>query len=486
MRSDHALATATGGAGSLLVAAGGTLGRGGLACAYAGLTLMLLGWWWYGRTGTAAPRHGWVTLGIWVGPLLVAPPLFSRDVYSYLAQGLLAGSGHDVYRDGPAVLGGQVAALVPEIWQHTPAPYGPVALLASRVVTAVTGEHVGAGVLGMRLVAVAGLALLAVALPRLTRDGRVLTRDGRAWWLVILNPLVLIHLVGGAHNDALMVGLLAAGLAAALHRHPVVGAALVTMAALVKAPAALGLVAVAIIGADSLRARQPGLDPGRGETARSGGSGAPPATGSPGDLSQAVAPAAAESPGDLSPAGRWAGVRAWAVTAAVAGVTTVVVTAVAGSGYGWVGALGTPVSAGNWSLTGVLGRLTAEGVGSPFAIEVWRWAGVLATVVSAGLVWAYRERIGALPGLGLVLLAVVIFGPALRPWYVIWALVPLAVVPAAHRGLALLSAVLTPVVLPDGYAADRGEVLLAVLGALLGVAAFALATTATPATRVLR
>ncbi|GAA2580352.1 alpha-(1-_6)-mannopyranosyltransferase A [Winogradskya consettensis] len=438
MRSDHALATATGGAGSLLVAAGGTLGRGGLTCAYAGLTLMLLGWWWYGRAGTAAPRHGWATLGIWAGPLLVAPPLFSRDVYSYLAQGLLAGSGHDVYRDGPAVLGGQVAALVPEIWQHTPAPYGPVALLASRTVTAVTGEHVGAGVFGMRLVAVAGLALLAVTLPRLTRDGR-------AWWLVILNPLVLIHLVGGAHNDALMVGLLAAGLAAALHRHPVAGAVLVTMAALVKAPAALGLVAVAIIGADSLRATHQG----RG-------------------------------------AGRWAGVNAWAVTAAVAGVTTVVVTAVAGSGYGWVGALGTPVSAGNWSLTGVLGRVTAQGVGSPFAIEVWRWAGVLATVVSAGLVWAYRERIGALPGLGLALLAVVIFGPALRPWYVIWALVPLAVVPAAHRGLALLSAVLTPVVLPDGYAADRGEVLLAVLGALLGVAAFALATTATPASRALR
>jgi alpha-1,6-mannosyltransferase len=430
VRSDHALATATGGAGSLLVAAGAILGRGGLTCAYAGLTLMLLGWWWYGRTGTAAPRHGWVTLGIWAGPLLVAPPLFSRDVYSYLAQGLLAGSGHDVYRDGPAVLGGRVAALVPEIWQHMPAPYGPVALLASRTVTAVTGEHVGAGVFGMRLVAVAGLALLAVALPRLTRDGR-------AWWLVILNPLVLIHLVGGAHNDALMVGLLAAGLAAALHRHPVAGAALVTMAALVKAPAALGLVAVAVIGADRVT-------------------------------------------------GVWAVVRAWAVTAAVAGVTTVGVTAAAGTGYGWLDALGTPVSAGNWSLTGVLGRWTAEGVGSPFAIEVWRWAGVLATVVSAGLVGAYRERVGALPGLGLVLLAVVFFGPALRPWYVIWGLVPLAVAPGAHRKLALLSALLTLVVLPDGYPADRGEVLLAVLGALLGVAAFALATTATPATRALR
>ena len=55
---------------------------------------------------------------------------------------------------------------------------------------------------------------------------------------------MLLHLVGGAHNDAMMLGLLVAGLAAALRRPPVLGAVLVTLAALVKAPAALGLLAV--------------------------------------------------------------------------------------------------------------------------------------------------------------------------------------------------------------------------------------------------
>ena len=61
-----------------------------------------------------------------------------------------------------------------------------------------------------------------------------------ALWLGVLNPLVLIHLVADAHNDALMLGLMMAGLALALERRPAVGAVLVTLAALVKAPAGAG------------------------------------------------------------------------------------------------------------------------------------------------------------------------------------------------------------------------------------------------------
>ena len=184
--------------------------------------------------------------------------------------------------------------------------------------------------------------------------------------------------------------------------------------------------------------------------------------------------------------------RAALTTAAAAAATTALVTAVAGTGYGWLAALDAPVSPGNWAPASVLGRWTADTftrdqVGAALAVDLWRWAGVLATLVVAGLVWTCRHRLGALPGLGIVLLAVVAFGPALRPWYVIWGLVPLAAaLPAAHRGLALLSAGLTPVVLPDGYAADAAEVLAAVLGLVLGVAAFALVSAQAPARRVLR
>jgi alpha-1,6-mannosyltransferase len=415
------MAAGAGCAGSVLIALGGLRPGPGLVCVYAGVVLLVLGWWWYRRSPDPRP---WATLGLWAAPLLAAPPMFSRDVYSYLAQGLMVQDGLEVYRDGPAVLGGPVAAQVPVIWQHTPSPYGPLSLLASRAVTTVTGSDLAAGVVGMRLVAVCGLLLLAAAVPVLARG-----RGFDAFWLVVLNPLVLIHLVGGAHNDALMVGLLAAGLAVAGRQRPVLGTVLITAAALVKAPAALGLAAVAAIWAAQLGGRRPGLR-------------AAPATG------------------------------------AVAAATTVAITTVTGTGYGWIGALGTPVSSGNWSLTGLLGHWTAGSFGASLSVDLWRWAGMLATLVVAGLVWAYRHRLGPLAGLGIVLIALVAFGPAVRPWYAIWGLVPLgAALPAARRWLAVLSAALTLVVLPDGFAASLPEVVLAVLGVLLGVSLFTLAAT---------
>jgi hypothetical protein len=291
--------------------------------------------------------------------------------------------------------------------------------------------HLLLGVAALRLVSVAGLVLLAAAIRVLAREAGV--SPPAATWLAVLNPLVLIHLIGGAHNDALMVGLLAAGLAAAVRRQPVFATLLVVAAALVKAPAALGLVAVAAIWAAQLT-------------------------------------------------GRWPRARASGAVVATAAAATVVITAVAGTGYGWIGALGTPISAQNWSLTGVLGRATGKLLAhdddaAAVAAGVWRWAGLGAVVIVAALVWAHRDRLGPVYGLGIVLVALVVFGPAVRPWYVIWGLAPLAAV-AGHRRvrrlLALVCAGLVLVVLPDGFAADRERVLLAVTGALIGVGAFLL------------
>ncbi|MET0425026.1 MAG: polyprenol phosphomannose-dependent alpha 1,6 mannosyltransferase MptB [Actinoplanes sp.] len=409
-------------AGSALVALGG-LGAGalpvggpvlpgsgherlGLVGVYSGLALLLLAWWWHPRE--SAPRESWRTLALWAAPMLFAPPLFSRDVYSYLAQGLMVDAGLDVYRYGPAVLGGFTADQVPAIWQHTPSPYGPAFLLVAEAVADSLSSHLLLGVIAMRLVAVAGLVLLAVAIRVLAREAGV--SPSAATWLAVLNPLVLIHLVGGAHNDALMVGLLAAGLAAAVRRHPIVATLLIVVAALVKVPAALGLVAVVAIWAAQAQ-------------------------------------------------GRW--VRVAAAVGAVSAVATVLVTALAGTGYGWLAALDTPISPGNWSLTALLG--------------LWRWSGGLAVLLVAAAVWHFRERLGPVYGLGIVLVAVVLFGPALRPWYLVWGLAPLAAVAVdrrVRRLLAVLCGGLVLVVLPDGFAADRERVLLAVTGALLGAAAF--------------
>ncbi|MFI5890875.1 polyprenol phosphomannose-dependent alpha 1,6 mannosyltransferase MptB [Actinoplanes sp. NPDC051513] len=439
MRRDHASSRAVGFAGSALIAVGG-LGAGalpigvpmftggrharlGLVCVYSGLLLLLLAWWWYGRVARRAEDQNgwWHTLALWVGPLLLAPPMFSRDVYSYLAQGLMIDSGMDVYRHGPALLGGEMADQVPAIWQHTPSPYGPVFLIVAKMVA---GPHLMLGIVAMRLVALAGLVLLAVAVRVLARSAGV--SPSAAIWLAVLNPLVLIHLIGGAHNDALMVGLLAAGLAAAVRRHPIVATLLVVAAALVKVPAALGLIAVAAIWATHL-------------------------------------------------AGRWPWLRAAGAVGATAVAATVAITQVAGTGYGWIGALSTPISAQNWSLTGLLGRWTSGMLGTTAAADVWRWFGMLAVVIVAAVVWTHRARLDPVYGLGIVLVAVVVFGPAIRPWYVVWGLAPIAAA-AVHRRvrhlLAGFCAALVLVVLPDGFAADAERVLLAVLGGLIGVAAF--------------
>ncbi|MDQ7907964.1 polyprenol phosphomannose-dependent alpha 1,6 mannosyltransferase MptB [Phytohabitans sp. ZYX-F-186] len=407
----------------------------GVVIAYAGLVLLIAAWWRLGhlvRDGARdepTPRQLMTTLAIWSAPLLLAPPLFSRDVYSYLAQGTMVGAGLDVYEYGPAYYGGPVAAEVPAIWQHTPTPYGPFFLLVATGVAAAAGAHLAAGVLGMRLVAVLGVVLLTAALPGLAR--RCGVDPAAALWLGALNPLVLAHLIAGAHNDAIMVGLLVAGLAAAAARHPAAGAVLVALAALVKAPAAVALVFVAAIWSE-----------------------------------QAT--------------GRWRRVRTMLYAAAVATATTVVVTAVAGTGYGWVRALDTPVSTGNWSPMSVLGRLTGAILGTAHAVPMWRWIGLAAAVVVSAVLWLRRTDLGPVYALGLGLGAIVLFGPAMRPWYLLWGLVPLAAAAPdgrVRRVAAVACAALAVVVLPNGFAFGAEQVVQAVAGCVLaaGLAAALLA-----------
>jgi hypothetical protein len=416
----------------------------GVVCVYVGLTMLVAAWWLVGRLVHARPGRGAVPAGVtpsdlvvtllhWAAPLVLCPPLFSRDVYSYLAQGAMVGAGIDVYANGPASLGGPLAAEVPLIWQHAPAPYGPMFLLYAVPVAQLVGTNTVAGVLGMRAVALLGVAVLALCLPWLAR--RCGGSATNALWLGVLNPLVLAHLVAGAHNDAVMLGLLVAGLtAAALHR-PALGVVLVTLAALVKVPAALGLVFLLPIWARSLR-------------------------------------------------GRWREARAALGAVAVAAVTAVLATTFVGTGFGWVHALGTPASAHNWSLTSSLGRLTgnaleAVGVGvAADAMDMWRLVGLLVAVGAATMAWFQRDRLGPVYALGLALGAIVVLGPALRPWYLLWCVVPLAAAALGRRLRRFLVAacgLLTLVVLPSGFAPDAGDVAQAVLGVGLAVSALLLA-----------
>jgi alpha-1,6-mannosyltransferase len=404
-----------------------TSGRGalGLVGVYFGVVLLTAAWALLGKVirgpEPPTPRALLLVLAVWAAPLVLAPPLFSRDVYSYLAQGAMVEAHMDVYLHGPARLGGPLADEVAPMWRHTATPYGPVFLAAASGLSGLTEGRIPAGLIGMRLIALFGVVLMAVALPRLARHSGA--DPAVALWLGALNPLVLLHLVAGAHNDALMLGLLGAGLVLARGRWYLIGVALVTLAALVKAPAALGLLAMVVM---------------RGRT-------------------------------------RW--LRTTAATPAVAAATTAAVTTLTGTGYGWIAALRTPVSPRNWSPTSVLGRATGtllHGLGSdlaPLALPAWRTAGLLLTLAVVLFVWL-RLRPAPVYALGLSLAAVAALGPAFRPWYALWGLFLIAAAARdarVQRRAAAVSAVLALAVLPSGYPPDAEQLVLAVCGGVLAL-----------------
>lgn len=72
----------------------------------------------------------------------------------------------------------------------------------------------------------------------------------------MLNPLVLIHLMGGVHNEMLMVGLMAAGIALTFGGRPVAGVTLITVAIAVKATAGIALPFLVWVWAGQLRDRR--------------------------------------------------------------------------------------------------------------------------------------------------------------------------------------------------------------------------------------
>src|ERR1700754_3937202 len=181
-----------------------------------GAVMMALAWLMLGRFALGSRRmsRGDLdrTLMLWMLPLLIAPPMYSKDVYSYLAQSQISLEGLDPYKVGPASglgLGHVFTLSVPSVWRETPAPYGPLFLWIGRGISALTGENIGAAVLCHRLLVLAGVGLIVWATPRLAR--RCGVAEVSALWLGPANPLLFMHLVAGIHNEALMLGLMLAG-----------------------------------------------------------------------------------------------------------------------------------------------------------------------------------------------------------------------------------------------------------------------------------
>ncbi|MDQ6807727.1 MAG: polyprenol phosphomannose-dependent alpha 1,6 mannosyltransferase MptB, partial [Actinomycetota bacterium] len=198
---------------------------------YAGVAALCIAWLGLGRRLGRAPGMTPSQLALigalWCVPLVVGPALFSHDVYSYMAQGEILHLGLNPYHHGPAILAqygqGHLLSTVSPFWRTTTSPYGPLFLGLASVITVAVGSHLILGVVLMRLLELAGVALLALFVPRLARA--LGTDRARATWLAVISPLVLLELIAAGHNDALMIGLLVAGVTLAMERRPLLGIA---------------------------------------------------------------------------------------------------------------------------------------------------------------------------------------------------------------------------------------------------------------------
>jgi hypothetical protein len=186
--------------------------------------IILLGWvvgtaclgyaWWTARDRPLSARWVIVTSVLWMLPFLVVPPYGSRDVYSYGCQGYLYLHGVNPYAHGVETLPCPWLDGVSPIWRDTTAPYGPLFVLISGLAVWLGGTSIVAVLAVFRVIAVLGVIGVAAGVPVIAR--RCGVPAGRALWVALAGPLIGVHLIGGVHNDALMVGLMVTGFALAL------------------------------------------------------------------------------------------------------------------------------------------------------------------------------------------------------------------------------------------------------------------------------
>ncbi len=198
------------------------------------------------RSGSLAPR---TVVGALVAAhvvFLLAPPLLSQDVFSYIAYARL-GVEHDLnpYEHAPADAPGD--AVYPYAGSKTAtSAYGPLFTLFTYPLA---GMGVPTAFWILKVVAaLASLALVGVV----WRTAQRLGRDPRAPALFVgLNPLTLVHVVAGAHNEAYVVLLAMVGVLAWVAGRGGAAGASATLAAGIKASA--GLVVPFLIAAGPAR-----------------------------------------------------------------------------------------------------------------------------------------------------------------------------------------------------------------------------------------
>ncbi len=371
----------------------------------------------------AAPRLGGRAVGglivVAVTAFALAPVLLSHDAFSYLDYARLGvRHGLDPYVAKPnAAPADPVFAHV--TWTDTTSAYGPLFTLATYPLAWLP---VGAAVAALKAVAAISVLALAAVVARLAAWRGVDPRRAAAF--VALNPLVLVHVVGGAHNDALTMLLVMLGVAAlCARREASAGAALVGAAAVKASALFVAPFAVVATARDSRALRADRLP------ALSGSEG-------PGTIPARLR---REEPGRSQ-----GGLGGWALGRLALGALGASVVIAAGAwfafGWHWIHAFGLAGEnqgrTSHLSIPTTLGRILGVD-DDPIGVGALILLGFLVAYLMA---WTWRggDWIRAAAWTGFALLIATSW---LLPWYLIWPL-PLVAV-ARDRPLVLLTLALT-------------------------------------------
>lgn len=392
----------------------------------------------------------------WTLPLLASAPMFTQDIYSYIANGAIVRQGLDPYSGGPVdILGSsdELARSVPFIWAHSPSPYGPVSLGIAAVISEITNDNIALAVFGHRIVSLAGVIAAAWALVHLARRCRVAPQA--ALWLGVLNPLTILHLIGGIHNEAVLLGLLLVGVEyglRAVDRIKVNGLSmnawgwivlsgfLISCAGMVKVTGFIGLGFTGMAVARVLHLRL--LESRENKNAT---------VGEPKNtlwqISSSVLPI----------------VTAAVIQLAILALSIAIISVITGIGLGWITGQGGAVSIRSWMslstsigvIAGFFSMMLGLGDHTEAILTVTRMAilGLAGAFMIRMLLATYRGTISAIGGLGVATFVMVLCFPVVHPWYALWAILPLAAWanrPIFRISVTVYSTIIAFFVLPRG------------------------------------
>lgn len=419
------------------------------------------------RASSSTPQHSitrtqvWGTFFAWTLPILATAPLFTQDIYSYIANGSIVVQGMDPYSAGPVQLLGadnDLARSVPFIWANSPSPYGPVALGIAAIISVITSDSIVAAVILHRVASILGVIAAGWAISRLAVRCRV--APSSALWLGILNPLSTLHLIGGIHNESIMLGFALVGMEFALRGIDklqastslsmssawpawlliIGGGVLISAAGMVKVTGFIGLGFAGMALARFLAQRL--------------------------NMEHYIAISSA------------AGILLAVLLATIAAFTVL-----SGIGLGWITGQGGAVSIRSWLsvstdvgvASGFMGMMLGLGDHTEAILSVTRAVGIaVAAAFMVRMLFAtFRGVMHPIGGLGVSTLVLVVLFPVVHPWYILWAIFPLAA--WANRlffryTVIIYSAIMSFVVLPRGLGLPAGTVAQIYLTAAVAMA----------------